>query len=78
MTNITADSQFILRRDFREDIVNEAYMTFLRDKQIMFTAIREDLLNTFEDNVRNGNITNEELYFFLDRETRWPQPNLIY
>jgi hypothetical protein len=78
MTNITDNSQFILRRDFREDIVNEAYMTFLRDKQIPFTAIREDLLNTFEENVRNGNITNAELSFFLDRETRYGHNRTLF
>lgn len=71
MNNIVADSQFFLRKDFKEDVVNESFMKFLRDKQISFTAIREDLIAVFEENVRNGTITNEELCFFLDREIRY-------
>jgi hypothetical protein len=78
LTVITADSQFFLRQDFREDIVNESYMKFLRDKKIPFTAIREDLINTFEESVRNGTISNEELYFFLDREVRLGHNRTIF
>jgi hypothetical protein len=78
LSAITADSEFFLRQDFKEDIVNEAYINFLRDKQIPFTAIREDLISTFEENVRNGKISNEELYFFLDREIRYGHNRTLF
>lgn len=78
MNNVVADSKFILRRDFREDISNDAYIKFLSEKKISFTAIKEHLISTFEESVRNGAISNEELYFFLDREIRYGHNRTIF
>ncbi|MFB5661572.1 hypothetical protein [Alteribacillus sp. HJP-4] len=65
------EKKYTLRKDFKKNITNTPLKNFLRKYSIQFTEISEDLISKLEENVDNGKIPYNDLYEFLEHETRY-------
>ncbi|MCP3741419.1 hypothetical protein [Rossellomorea sp. BNER] len=78
MNTNTGTEQYFLRKDYAEDILVPSFIDFLKERKVVFTSIKMDIIRAFQEAVRNGTISTADLNSFLDKETRFGHNRTLF
>jgi hypothetical protein len=77
-TDFIAETMYFLDPTLADDIHVDSFVKILKEKGVQFTVIKEDLIRTFEESVRNGIISNDELRSFIENEIRFGNNRTVF